>query len=247
MKFLHCLVIFFAFLTFISCENREQENTELLTSQDFDEQQMLSTDSSEKTKTIRYQVGEEGKIVSVTEGVFAPIKNARLGPPVRFLSEVDDDICYQLFIDNQEVGWIFSAYQAKSHLILFKCTTYEGEPFSPGTKYGGGDISSMWEVNKQGNNWVLKDIQVPHLVAFSNPNICNGTVAYWGSNNNTYYASIFDFNEKTLLKEIKIGKDEIDTDYSGFFPVPEWNKECNKIIFPKNNYQKEDITIQLNK
>jgi len=208
---------------------------------------MLSTESSEKTKTVKYQVGKEGKIVPLAEGIFAPIKNARLGPPARFLSEVDDDTCYQLFIDNQEVGWIFSAYQAKSRLILFKCTTYEGEPLSPGTKYGGGDISSICEINKQGKSWALKDIQIPYFFPFSNPNICNDTVAYWGSTNNTYYASIFDLDKKTILKEIEIGKDEIDTDYSGFFPVPEWDNECNKITFPKNNYQKEDMTIQLNK
>ena len=218
MKLIHFFVILSASLVLFSCNDNEQSKIE--------------TDESTSF---------------LSEGTFTPIKNARLGPPVNYLSEVDDIYCHQLFIENQEVGWIFTTYQAKSNTLLFKCKIYEGEPFSPESKYGGRDSSAVFEAIKNKSKWLLSKIPIPNYDNFSNLTTCDDRIAYWGTNKKNDYASIYDLKERNIIKEIIIGEFELYTDYEGHFPFPEWNKECTKVIFPKHDNQPDDITIEINK
>lgn len=191
------------------------------------------------------QQNEAGNLWPLHEGPFKPIKNARLGPAVEFINGLDESTCYQLFIKNREVGWIHSAFKAKSHLVFFTCTKHEGEPFTPESILGGSDDSAIYEIQNDRGNWSFKEIETPKYNFMSNPNICGDLVAYWGNQDNVYYAIIYDFNKRIILKEIKLGAFDIATDYSGYFHYPIWDENCSKVIFPKHSDHPEDVTIEL--
>ena len=54
-------------------------------------------------------------------GSFMSIPEAVLGKPVPFENMIDEHECYPLFIKNQFIGWIHTAYKAGARIIVTKC------------------------------------------------------------------------------------------------------------------------------
>ena len=191
------------------------------------------------------QKNEVGPLRPLNEGIFKPITGARLGPAVEFADASGECICHRLWIENKEVGWISDVFQTKSHLIFFTCDKYDGEPLTPESVLGVSDESAMYELQKNSGSWAFKEVATPRYSFISNPNFCGDLVAYWGSQDNVYFALVYDLNKKILVKEVRLGQFDIATDYSGYFHYPVWDDDCTKVIFPKHNDQPEDLTIEL--
>lgn len=177
------------------------------------------------------------------EGAFSVIPNASLGPATPFLSEMDDLECHQLTVENKMLGWIFLARKSNTHLLIYQCEIYEGEPFQKSTQYGGRDSSAIYTAQKQESGWSLVKLPIENFTIFSTNALCNDKLAYWAHEGNRHYAAIFDLTHNAIRKQELSSEVELATDDEGYFPQPEWSHDCSSARFPAYRDINADMTL----
>jgi hypothetical protein len=180
-------------------------------------------------------------------GSFMSIPEAVLGEPVSFENMIDEHECYPLFMKNQLIGWIHTAYKAGTRIIVTKCSE-EQSPYakfiSPGAICGGLE-DDLFELIKRDSQWFLMRVSIPDFNYFSNPSFCGTKIAYWGKVGSVYSASIYDLKTNKLVGKKILGKYELETDDRYYLQPPIWKSDCRSVQFSAIPDIKKEVIINL--
>jgi hypothetical protein len=162
-----------------------------------------------------------------------------------FENEIDSHNCEKLTVDNQFVGWVNGLAEVGTSLIFRLCIKeelpYEGAA-SEGAIYGG--VDSGWYELRKTKRLKPEKLILPKMNDFSNPSYCGSYIAYWGAGgNHSYYAMVYHFGKRILLKDHLVGRSILETDNMYVLNPPKWSKDCTSVIFGDNHF-KQKVTFR---
>ncbi len=195
----------------------------------------------------------QGKEITLKQGLFPYIQKAQLGAPSTFYSEMDGaNICYPLVINGRQIDWIHRAVKTKTLLLFYKCEKYDSdisqEPNAPKNAIHGWSRWTSYTLKHSGKKIELEKLDIPNYNDLACDNYCNTFVAYWALDNNAWWAYVYDVQSKRLIfkQEIESSRgDSLNTDYQGALGEPKWDHNCTVVVFPKNYYVKTPIKAEI--
>jgi hypothetical protein len=156
-----------------------------------------------------------------------------------FQNEIDSHVCKQLYVDGRAVDWVVDVVSTSVGLIGKICKQ-EPAPYSeavePSATYGG--TLKGWFIFDL-TNGRRKPLNLPGLSDFSNPSFCNRLAAYWGTTNGVEYSLVLaDLTTGKIVKNLPIGRLNLETDYVYHLAPATWSGDCNTATFADERYLK---------
>jgi hypothetical protein len=114
-------------------------------------------------------------------GLFAPIRDARLGVPVTFENELAMANCFPLLVSEIVVAWLADAQVAGDALLVNRCVEYDPSIAQMADNRHGGTLVE-WErvhLSADRHSLVTTPLGATGWGPFANPNFCGTRVAYW--------------------------------------------------------------------
>jgi hypothetical protein len=162
-----------------------------------------------------------------------------------FENEIDAHSCQELFIQGRSRGWINAPQEASADLIAKQCVADSSPSASTATSVGSvyGDVREGWYVIALRTGSV-RPLKLPALGAFSNPSFCGRYAAYWANQaDSTWSLAVADLDSGALVKEVAVGKLDLETDDVHVLPAPGWNKACTEAVFERQGFVKKTSVV----
>ncbi|MCI0350041.1 MAG: hypothetical protein L0Z53_11510 [Acidobacteriales bacterium] len=178
-------------------------------------------------------------------GPFRPIPGAELGQPVNFENEIDMTRCYPLLVSGQVVSWLAGAHAFDKRLLVIRCEEYDPTiEQTRGNRHGG--LNNWWEearLSPDHRKLLTTRLKLPSWSAFSNPAFCGASVAYWGFRQAELIPITFDLRATAISASRSLGVVSLETDNTGFLPLPSWNPTCSEATFDGSAVKRPAIKL----
>lgn len=162
----------------------------------------------------------------------------------RFQNEIDSHVCKQLYVDGRAVDWVVDVASTSVGLIGKICKQEPapcGETDEPSTRYGG--TLQGWLVFDRANGR-KEPLNLPGLSDFSNPTFCTRLGAYWGTADGVDYSLVLaDLTTGKVVKNIPIGRLNLETDYVYHLAPATWRGDCKTAAFADKRYLKTTVSL----
>jgi hypothetical protein len=161
-----------------------------------------------------------------------------------FQNEIDSHVCKQLYVNGHAVDWVVGTVSTSVGLIGKICNQ-EPAPYAetdkPNAVYGG-TVKGWFIFNIADGR--KKPLNLPGLSDFSNPTFCSRLGAYWGTANDVDYSLVLaDLTTGGSLKNIPIGRLNLETDYVYHLAPATWSGDCKTATFADKRYLKTTVSL----
>jgi hypothetical protein len=147
-----------------------------------------------------------------------------VGSPVVFVNEMNDHTCRPLRLRGRLVRWAWRLHADAATQYLFECFPFSEKPdfhLDPGERHGSADDRPS-EVIVTGAGTRVAAVAAPGWNMLSNPSFSGYRMAYWSSEGDSWYGSVFDLRTRKVLARQLVLTGEIGTDDPGYFERPDW-------------------------